>query len=73
MYALKYCQAYLSPNRRMTTVSRVERGEFLPHRDNGCISCRQLGLCLGNQQLIESKLVRCPGASDLDWLNELVD
>jgi hypothetical protein len=60
------------------TVSHIEAGEFLPHSgirfpQNGCISCPQLGLCLGNPQLIESKLVRRPGASDLDWLNELVD
>jgi len=61
-----------------TTVSHIEGGEFLPHSgirfpQNGCISCPQLGLCLGNQQLVESKLVRRPGASDLDWLNELMD
>ena len=60
------------------TASHIEAGEFLPHSgirfpQNGCISCPQLGLCLGNQQLVESKLVRCTGASDLDWLNELVD
>jgi hypothetical protein len=60
------------------TASHIEAGEFLPHSgirfpQNGCISCPQLGLCLGNQQLVESKLVRRPGASDLDWLNELVD
>jgi hypothetical protein len=60
------------------TASHIEAGEFLPHSgirfpQNGCISCPQLGLCLGNQLLVESKLVRRPGASDLDWLNELVD
>jgi hypothetical protein len=60
------------------TASHIESGEFLPHSgirfpQNGCISCPQLGLCLGNQQLVESKLVRRPGASDLDWLDQLVD
>jgi PD-(D/E)XK nuclease superfamily protein len=60
------------------TVSHIEAGEFLPHSgirfpQNGCVSCPQLGLCLGNQQLVESKLIRRPGASDLDWLDELVD
>lgn len=60
------------------TVSHIEAGEFLPHSgirfpQNGCISCPQLGLCLGNQELIDSKLIRRPGASDLDWLNELMD
>jgi PD-(D/E)XK nuclease superfamily len=61
-----------------TTASHIEAGEFLPHSgirfpQNGCISCPQLGLCLGNEQLVEAKLVRRPGASDLDWLDELVD
>ena len=60
------------------TASHIEAGEFMPHSgirfpQNVCVSCPQLGLCLGNQQLVESKLVRRPGASDLDWLNELVD
>jgi hypothetical protein len=61
-----------------TTASQIEAGDFLPHSgirfpQNGCISCPQLGLCLGNQQLVESKLIRRPGASDLDWLDQLVD
>src|SRR6266571_3227193 len=60
------------------TASHIEAGEFLQHSgirfpQNGCISCPQLGLCLGNQQLVESKLVRRPGASDFDWLDQLVD
>jgi PD-(D/E)XK nuclease superfamily protein len=60
------------------TASHIEAGEFLPHSgirfpQNGCASCLQLGLCLGNQQLVESKLIRRPGASDLDWLDQLVD
>jgi len=60
------------------TASHIEAGEFLPHSgirfpQDGCITCPQLGLCLGNKQLVETKLVRRPGASDLDWLNELVD
>jgi hypothetical protein len=37
------------------------------------VSCSQLGLCLGNQQLADAKLVRRPGASDLDWLNHIDD
>jgi PD-(D/E)XK nuclease superfamily len=60
------------------TARHIEAGEFLPHSGirfphNGCISCPQLGLCLRNQQLIDSKLIRLPGARDLDWLNELMD
>jgi hypothetical protein len=60
------------------TISQIEAGQFSPHSgirfpQNGCISCPQLGLCLGNRQLVESKLIRRPGASDLDWLDQLVD
>ena len=60
------------------TANHIEASEFLPHSgirfpQNGCINCPQLGLCLGNQQLVDSKLVRRPGAADLDWLNELLD
>jgi hypothetical protein len=35
------------------------------------LSCSYLGLCLGNQELIDSKLIRRPGASDLDWLGDI--
>jgi hypothetical protein len=60
------------------TTGRIEAGQFLPHSgirfpQNGCVSCPYLGLCLGNQQLVDSKLVRQPGASDLDWLDLLDD
>lgn len=61
-----------------TTASQIEAGQFLPHSGirfprNGCVSCAHLGLCLENQTMIESKLVRRPGASDLDWLDQLED
>ena len=61
-----------------TTVSQIESGQFLPHSgirfpQNGCVSCSHLGLCLGSQELITTNLIRKPGASDLDWLDELVD
>jgi hypothetical protein len=60
------------------TVGQIEAGQFLPHSGirfphNGCTSCPQLGLCLGNTQLIESKLIRRPGAIDLDWLERFDD
>ena len=35
--------------------------------------CPYLGLCLGNQQLIDAKLIRRAGASDLDWLDQFDD
>lgn len=58
------------------TASQIQAGEFLPHSgirfpQNGCVSCSHLGLCLGDQTLIDSKLVRRPGASELDWLDQL--
>jgi hypothetical protein len=61
-----------------SAIGQIETGQFLPHSGirfpmNGCTSCSHLGLCLENQPLIDSKLIRRPGASDLDWLDELVD
>ncbi len=61
-----------------SAIGQIEAGQFLPHSGirfpmNGCTSCSHLGLCLGNQPLIDSKLIRRPGASDLDWLDELAD
>jgi len=60
------------------TIGRIEGGHFLPHSgirfpQDGCVSCPYLGLCLGNQQLVDTKLIRQPGASDLDWLDLLDD
>ena len=60
------------------TAGQIEAGQFLPHSgirfpQNGCVSCPYLGLCLGNQQLIDAKLIRRAGASDLDWLDHLDD
>jgi len=61
-----------------STISQIEAGEFLPHSGirfplNGCTSCSHLGLCLGNQPLVDSSLIRRAGASDLDWLDQLMD
>ena len=61
-----------------TTVSQVEAGQFPSHSgirfpQNGCVSCSHLGLCLNDQELIDVNLIRRPGASDLDWLDDLVD
>jgi hypothetical protein len=58
------------------TIRRIESAEFLPHSgirfpQNPCSTCPYLGLCLGQQQLVATNLVRCPGADSLDWLDEL--
>jgi hypothetical protein len=82
---IQYLKATISEQQRKefgrsveTTVQQLESGLFASHSgirfpQNGCVSCAHLGLCLGNQQLIESNLIRRAGASDLDWLDELVD
>ena len=61
-----------------TAVEQIEAGHFLPHSgirfpQNGCVGCSHLGLCLGNQQLMDSKLIRRPGATDLDWVDQFDD
>ncbi len=57
---------------------RLKRGnsyrtaEFVSPQ-NGCVSCAHLGICLGDQQLLDAKLIRRPGASDLDWIDQFED
>ena len=82
---IQYLKATISEEQRRefgrlveTTIDQLESGQFPSHSgirfpQNGCVSCSHLGLCLDNQQLIETNLIRRPGASDLDWLDELVD
>ena len=82
---IQYLKATISEEQRrefgrlvQTTIEQLESGHFSSHSgirfpQNGCTSCAHLGLCLGNQQLVEANLIRRPGASDLDWLDELVD
>jgi hypothetical protein len=60
------------------TVSQIESGQFPSHSgirfpQNGCVSCSHLGLCIDNQELVSTNLIRKPGANTLDWLDELVD
>jgi len=82
---IQYLKATISEEQRKefgrlveTTIGQLESGQFSSHSgirfpQNGCMSCSHLGLCLDNQQLVEANLIRRPGASDLDWLDELVD
>jgi len=82
---IQYLRARISEEQRQefgrlveTTTNQIEAGHFNSHSgirfpQNGCVSCSHLGLCLNNEQLIAAKLIRKPGASDLDWLDELVD
>jgi hypothetical protein len=60
------------------TIGQIEAAQFPAHPgirfpQNGCVSCSHLGLCLNDQKLVESTLTLRPGASDLAWLDELVD
>jgi hypothetical protein len=62
----------------MATISQIAAAQFPTHSgirfpQNGCVSCAHLGLCLDDQKLIESSLTLTPEASDLAWLDELVD
>lgn len=82
---IQYLKATISDEQRKdfgrmveATVGQLEAGQFPSHSgirfpQNGCVSCSHLGLCLNNQQLVETNLIRQPGASDLDWLDELSD
>ncbi len=77
---IQYLGAQISEGQRQefgqlveSAVSQIEAGQFLPHSgirfpQNGYLSCPYLGLCLENEPMVEAKLVRRPGASDLDWL-----
>ena len=82
---IQYLRTLISEEQRLefgrllqTTISQIEAAEF-PHHSgirfpqNCCVSCSYLGLCLQDQKLIDVSLIRAPGASDLDWVDQLVD
>lgn len=80
---IQYLTASISEEQRRefgrlidATIGQVESGHFPGHSgirfpQNGCVSCPHLGLCLNDQRKINVNLIRRPGASDLDWLDEL--
>ena len=82
---IQYLKATITEDQRReygrlveVTVSQIESGQFPSHGgirfpQNACMSCSHLGLCLDSQELITANLIRKPGASTLDWLDELVD
>lgn len=80
---IQYMRATISADQRREfqelvtdSVAQIEAAQFLPHSgirfpQNPCTSCSHIGLCLKNQQLIGTRLVRSPGGEDLAWLDEL--
>ena len=81
---IQYLKASISDEHRQefgqlveATIAQIEAARFPSHSGirfprNGCVSCSHLGLCLENQELIDLHLTRKSGASDLDWLDELM-
>jgi hypothetical protein len=82
---IQYLRTSISEEQRLefgrlvgATIGQIEAAQFPSHSgirfpQNGCLSCSHLGLCLDDQKLIDSSLIRTPGASNLAWLDELVD
>jgi hypothetical protein len=82
---IQYLRTSISEEQRLefgrlvgTTIGQIEAAQFPAHSgirfpQNGCMSCAHLGLCLHDQTMIESNLILTPGASNLAWLDELVD
>jgi hypothetical protein len=82
---IQYLRTSISDEQRLefsllvgATIGQIEAAQFPSHSgirfpQNGCVSCSHLGLCLNDQKLIDSNLILRPGASDLAWLDELVD
>jgi hypothetical protein len=80
---IQYFQTTITDERRREfgqivedTIRRIESAQFLPHAgirfpQNPCSTCPYLGLCLGKQELVDTALVRRPGAENLGWLDEL--
>ena len=81
---IQYLKTSISEEQRMefgrlleTTIGQIEAAQSPFHSgvrfpQNGCVSCPHLGLCLDDQKLIDSNLIRTAELSDLDWLDELV-
>jgi hypothetical protein len=82
---IQYLRTSISEEQRLefgrliaTTIGQIEAAQFPAHSgirfpQNGCVSCSHIGLCLDDQKLIDSSLIRTAGGNDLAWLDELVD
>jgi PD-(D/E)XK nuclease superfamily len=82
---IQYLKTSISEQQRLefgrllaNTISQIESAQFPFHSgirfpQNGCTSCSHIGLCLGDQKLIDANLIRTSGGNELAWLDELVD
>jgi len=82
---IQYLRTSISEQQRLefgrlvgTIIGQIEAAQFPAHSgirfpQNGCISCSHIGLCLDDQKLIDSRLIRTAGGNDLAWLDELMD
>jgi CRISPR/Cas system-associated exonuclease Cas4 (RecB family) len=80
---IQYLRTTISQDQRQefgrlveNTIHRIESAQFPPHSgirfpQNPCSTCPYLGLCLGQQEMIDVSLIRRPGAEDFGWLDEL--
>src|SRR5215467_12253714 len=80
---IQYLRTVITPEQRRefsdlvhSTIQQIESAQFLPHSgirfpQNPCSSCPYVGLCLGKPQLMESRLIRRPGAQDFGVFDEL--
>lgn len=83
MVEVQYLRTTISDDQRQEfrrlvedSIQRIESANFLPHSgirfpQNPCSTCPYVGLCLGKQHIVETALVRRPGADNLGWLDEL--
>jgi PD-(D/E)XK nuclease superfamily len=60
-----------------STIAKIEAAEFLPHTgirfpQNPCSSCPFVGLCLGQQPIVDLNFVRRPGQKVLVGLTSLI-
>ena len=79
---IQYLETTISEEQRQefgqlveNTIRQIEARCFLPHSgirfpQNLCTTCPYVGLCLGNNELVQSRLLRTRG-DDLGWLDEL--
>jgi hypothetical protein len=58
------------------TIGRIDRAEFLPHSgirfpQNHAAAVRTWDCVWGSKPIVDSNLIRRPGADSLGWLDEL--